>query len=399
MEKNTSQTHAGDKAYKTVAIITASGSGTRFGDEMPKQYKSLCGKTILEHSVQKFIKSEWIDEIYIVIHPDHQDYYKQTLEHLNLNAPVIGSKESRSISVYNCLQSIPNINDEDILIIHDAVRPLFDVRKIKGLIGKASLSGAATYATPVTDTLKRQGADYVDRKDLWRIQTPQAFQYKVLQDAYNKTDNIETFSDETSLVHHTGYDIDFVNSGSNNIKITFPEDLELARNIMNLNKKIQTRTGLGFDVHAFDTDQNGPIRLGGIDIDFDKKLSGHSDADVVLHALTDAILGALSLGDIGTHFPPSDQQWKNQDSALFVEKAVDLMREHKAELVNADITIMCEKPKIGPYAGQMRQRIADICEVSLDQISVKATTTEKLGFTGREEGIACQAIVSLEVIK
>lgn len=406
MEKTSRQSMEKNGDIKISVLIAASGSGTRFGNEIPKQYLPLGGKAVLAHSVDKFLSITQAENIRVIIHPDHMNYYNDAMQNYDLPPPVIGDIKYRSISINNGLNSLTDVIDKDIIIIHDAARPLFDTKVLEDAIQKTHEFGAATYATPVTDTLRRENGNYVDRHALWTIQTPQLFQYGLLINAHHNMlkDDLARFTDDTSILNASGHStLAFVKSSTDNIKITYDKDYDLARYLMEqtMNSAIQNtnsiRSGLGYDVHAFDHEQSGPIRLGGIDIDHEKRLSGHSDADVVLHALTDAILGSIAQGDIGTHFPPSDNKWKNMDSAVFLKKAMDLLEENNATLNNADLTIICERPKIGPYVHSMRQKIAQICGVDINLISVKATTSERLGFTGREEGIACQAMVTIRI--
>ena len=406
MEKTSRQSIEKNGDVKISVLIAASGLGARFGNEIPKQYLPLGDRAVLAHSIDKFLSVTQAENIRVIIHPDHMDYYNDAVQNYDLPPPVIGDINYRSISINNGLNSLSHVMDKDIIIIHDAARPLFDTKILQDAIQKTLEFGAATYAIPVTDTLRRENGNYVDRQALWTIQTPQLFQYGLLINAHNNMpkDDLARFTDDTSILNASGNStLAFVKSSTDNIKITYDKDYDLARYLMEQTMSAATqnttsiRSGLGYDVHAFDHVRSGPIRLGGIDIDHEKRLSGHSDADVVLHALTDAILGSIAQGDIGTHFPPSDNKWKNMDSAVFLEKAMELLEENNATLNNADITIICERPKIGPHVHSMRQKIAQICGVDINLISVKATTSERLGFTGREEGIACQAMVTIRI--
>ena len=238
--------------------------------------------------------------------------------------------------------------------------------------------------------------DVLDRTHLRAIETPQGFRYQDLMDAHRRFANEDRFTDDASLVSAFGIDVKLIASGHPNFKITNPEDFAMAEKL--LNPKTRSLIGQGFDVHAFDAPGSSQsIRLGGIDIPFGQKLKGHSDADVVLHAITDALLGAIGKGDIGDYFPPSDMQFKNMDSAVFLEKARDMVLEFGATINNIDVTIICEEPKIGPHKDKMIRRIASVLNLEPQQIGIKATTTEGLGFTGRREGIATQAIASVSV--
>lgn len=402
MEKTSSQTLNECELPRFTAIIAASGSGSRFGSNIPKQYETIGEQSILNICIEKFLSMPNLDKIHVVIHPDHEDYYHDSVApHEKLEAPIEGNKEYRSLSINNALEVISNLNNEDIVVIHDAARPFFDTEILNQALKITSANGAASFAVPVNDTLKRGNGEYVDRNDLWSIQTPQVFKYGLLKACHDeKAETLSKYTDDTSILYDCGHDVEFVQSSHDNFKITHQNDLEMAALIhskSNTQQRFETRTGLGYDVHAFDFGTSGPVRLGGIDIDHLHKLKGHSDADVVLHTLTDALLGTLSLGDIGTHFPPSDNQWKDMDSAVFLEKAIELITQHGANFINCDITIICEKPQIGPHVQSMKERIAQICGCDVNRISVKATTSEKLGFTGRGEGIACQAVANIQV--
>lgn len=378
------------------AVIVAAGTGNRAAGTIPKQYQKIGQKTILRRSIEQFLKCPGLQNLRIIIHPDHHDLYKEAIEGLTLPPPIDGGKE-RKDSIFKGIQSLNNLKNEDIILFHDAARPFISIKHIKEVAYTAKEQKAATLALPVSETLKYENGSYADRNNLWALQTPQGFHYGLIKNAHEKADENTVYTDDTSLVEALGHKVSFVTGSRDNIKITWPEDLVWAENYMSQNK--ETRTGMGFDVHAFDKDSSGPIRLCGIDIDHHYKLKGHSDADVGLHALTDAILGTIGAGDIGQHFPPSDPQWKNQDSALFLQEAIKLLNDKGGRIINVDITLLCEAPKIGPHNVAIVSRIAKICNLEESRINVKATTTEKLGFTGREEGIAAQAIATIEIEK
>lgn len=380
-------------------LIPAAGIGARFGSTKAKQYSMILGKTILEHSLDKFLALEECTEIYLILAPsDANGVQNKYLKHSKINI-VSGGKE-RKDSIYNGLSAINNPKPEDIILIHDAARPCVRVDDVYNLLAIMNTEKAATLASPISSTLRRSDANNhceepVSRDNLWSLQTPQAFHYKDIIFAHKNAKADKNYTDDSQLVSENGIPVKLVKASPENIKITYPEDLELARKY--LMSEMETRCGQGYDVHAFDLESNGPIRLCGIDIEHTHKLKGHSDADVGLHTLTDAIYGALCAGDIGIHFPPSDNSFKNMDSAIFLQAAMELLRSKGAKLINADVTLICEAPKIGPHAQKMRARIAEICEVPISRINVKATTSEKLGFTGRKEGIAAQAVVSISV--
>jgi len=318
-------------------------------------------------------------------------FHVRTIVGLDIGAPIIGSK-SRKLSIYNGLKNFVKASLEDNILIHDAARPLIQEHEIHNLMEKLENHKAVTLAAPVSDTLMRDN-EAVDRDGLWAIQTPQGFHLQSLIDAHEKFKEDDSFTDDAGLMRAMGHDVEIVPSSRENIKITTKEDLQMAEKLMMADK--ETRTSSGFDVHAFEKEPSArKLIMGGIEIPHRVALTGHSDADVVLHAITDAVLGAVNEGDIGTHFPPSDPQWKDADSALFLREAVKKLNGKSGILKFIDVTIMAEEPKIGPHREAMQHRIAEICDVDVSLISIKATTTEGLGFTGRKEGIACQAVIT-----
>ncbi|MCB9978884.1 MAG: 2-C-methyl-D-erythritol 4-phosphate cytidylyltransferase [Rhodospirillales bacterium] len=391
-------------------LIVAAGHGSRMGSDTPKQYLDLGGKTVLRQTIDVFYGLPGLQEIHIVIDPAHKALYESSITGLSLPTPCYGG-DSRKESVYRGLLSFSNALDNDILLIHDAARPLvkkdriFDV--IQALENESSEAGfdAATLALPVSETLRRGSngiaENFVDRDGLWAIQTPQAFRYGPLRRAH-ETAPPGIYTDDTGLVSAMGLPVRFVPGHRNNIKITTPEDLDWARgHIMTEPEKgvriPETRTATGFDVHAFtEKGEKNAVRLCGIDIPAPFGLVGHSDADAGLHALTDALLGTIAAGDIGTHFSPADPRWKGADSRVFIEHATGLVRRKSGRIVHVDLTILCEVPKIGPYRTVMQESVAKMLDISRDRVSIKATTTEGLGFLGRREGLAAQATVSVE---
>lgn len=377
-------------------VIVASGHGQRMGVHTPKQFLRIAGRSVLEHSVQAFAAHPQCTSVIVVVAKAYlEEAHDLFMGHEKVSVCVGG--DTRKHSSYNGLKALLNILDEDIVLIHDAARPCVSRTDIDALLEVMADARAASLAIPSSGTLAKAGDDdliheYINRDQVYSLQTPQAFQYGDILKAHQRFAD-EDFSDDTQLMRKMGIDVRLVEGHANNIKITYETDLELASMILNSQKTV--RSGMGFDVHAFDYDRTGPVRLCGVDVDHAHPLKGHSDADVGFHALTDAIYGALGAGDIGFHFPPSDDAYKDMDSAVFLEKAITLMRERGGVLNNADVTLICEAPKISPHAGEMKERIAEICGVHSDIINVKATTTEQLGFTGRKEGIAAQAIVSI----
>lgn len=379
-------------------IIAAAGSGTRFDDTLPKQFWTLQGKTILRHTLEQFLDVSGLQSITLVINPAHKNYIESAISdlgHLNL---VNGSK-TRKDSIYNAIKALNKLNNEDVVLIHDAARPFVCSNDIMALLNSLRTSKAATLSTYVTDTLyDAKTRTYPDREDLRAVQTPQGFHYGTLMAAHESAKGSDKHTDDTSLVIATGETVDFINADPQNIKITTKADFFMAE--QRLNAQMITRTGFGFDVHAFDDVKSArTIRLGGLDIPHHRALKGHSDADVLLHTITDALLGALALGDIGDHFPPYDDNFKDMDSIIFLKKAHELVTARGAHITNIDATIMCEEPKLGAYKVQMQRHIENAIGLSAGTISVKATTTEKLGFTGRKEGIAAQAIATINVPK
>ncbi|AGH98032.1 bifunctional 2-C-methyl-D-erythritol 4-phosphate cytidylyltransferase/2-C-methyl-D-erythritol 2,4-cyclodiphosphate synthase [Micavibrio aeruginosavorus] len=380
-------------------IVVAAGTGTRIGGEIPKQYQRINGKTLLRHTLDRALKLPGLRDIRVVINADHSDPYHDAVHGLNLPPPIIGGN-SRKESVYNGIKSITEAGPKDVILIHDAARPFLDTESILALVHKAHESGAATLAVPVADTVARDNNEsldhIVDRSGLWAIQTPQAFHYDLIKRAHDQFQTTDHFTDDTGLVAALGQTVHIVPGTRQNFKITTADDMTMAKAL--LSQPMETRTGFGFDVHALTAPGagSGLIHLGGVAIPHNRSLIGHSDADVGLHALTDAILSTIAAGDIGTHFPPSDPQWKGADSTIFLKKSVDLIHEKNGVITLLDLTFLCEEPKIGPHREAMQGCIHRVTGVAKHRISIKATTTEKLGFTGRGEGIAAQAIATVQ---
>lgn len=390
MDKNT---HSPASMPFTV-IIVAAGHGTRFGDTLPKQYHSIHGKPVLRHTIERFLKIPSLTQIQVVIADGFEDEYAAATTGLpKLRAPVIGGK-TRQDSVHNALSAL-SLADDDIILIHDAARPCFSEQTITDLLHTLTIHPAASLAIPVSDTLRKtDGQEFdalIDRNHVYAMQTPQGFHYALIKRAH-QTFQGQNFTDDTALVSELGIPVRIVMGSKQNIKITLPEDIILAETY--LATRLVPRTGLGFDVHAFG-DTSTSIRIGGVDIPHTHKLKGHSDADVLLHAITDALYGTIADGDIGSHFPPSNPDYKGKDSAFFLEDAVNAVRTAGGKIVHIDSVIMCEAPKIGPHREAIRNRVASIVGINPSRVSIKATTTEELGFTGRREGIAAQAIVTL----
>jgi len=376
----------------TYALIVAAGRGHRSGQPGPKQYVALNGVPILRLTVDCFLSHPDIDGVLVVIHPDDETLYQQAIGGLTLLPPVFGG-ETRQQSVFKGLTSLVELSPDKVLI-HDAARPFVSNVLISSVIAALEQADGALPALEMTDTVKQVAGDSIegtiDRTTLRRAQTPQGFGFdKILQAHENGTSGAEA-TDDSALAEQAGLNVVTVPGDVANIKLTTAADFQSAQG---LPKHI--RVGTGFDVHRLG-DGDG-VTLCGVHIPHTCRLIGHSDADVALHALTDALLGAVAAGDIGRHFPPSDDKWKGAASHLFVEHAVSLVKEQGGEIGNVDITIICEAPKIGPHAAAMREKVAEILGISAAAVSVKATTTEKLGTTGDGMGIAAQALATVRI--
>ncbi|HIP38045.1 MAG TPA: 2-C-methyl-D-erythritol 4-phosphate cytidylyltransferase [Desulfocapsa sulfexigens] len=379
------------------AIIPAAGSGTRMGLNHPKQYHLLAGTPILIHTVRQFVQSSCIEKIVVVVPSDRVDSTFQLLETYGLtdeNLQVVAGGKRRQDSVKAGIDSLDG--DMDIVLVHDGARPLVSQDVITRCYDAAVCHGAAIAAVPVIDTLKKSDAanrilQTVDREDLWQAQTPQAARLSLLLAAYAAAGDRDV-TDEASLLELAGVPVHLVEGSVTNIKITRPDDLVIAEKIMQKDT-LAFRIGHGYDAHCFVADRD--LVLGGVTIPFEMGLAGHSDADVLTHALCDAILGALGAGDIGSHFPDSDQQYNNIYSIELLKHVATLAKERGFVLSNGDITVVCQKPKLASFIPRMEGILAEACEVEKERINVKATTTEKMGFTGRMEGVSCHAVVLL----
>lgn len=369
----------------TIAIIiVAAGRGSRAGGTVPKQWQILAGKPVLQHTLAAFAG---FGRIITVVHPDDFDRAQA------FGAQIVAGGENRAQSVLNALRALEGQGVTQVLI-HDGARPLVSASVIEAVLGALQHGPAAAPALPVTDALW-QGQDgqvsgTQDRTALFRAQTPQGFDYAAILAAHlahpgNAADDVE-------VARWAGLPVAITAGDENNIKLTWPADFARAEAVLK-GRDMDVRMGNGYDVHAFTTGDH--VWLCGVRVAHDKALLGHSDADVGMHALTDAIYGALAEGDIGTHFPPSDPQWKGAESHIFLSHAMTRLRTRGFALSNADVTLVCERPKIGPHATEMRMALARIMGVEVERISVKATTSERLGFTGREEGIAALATATL----
>nr|NUR37111.1 bifunctional 2-C-methyl-D-erythritol 4-phosphate cytidylyltransferase/2-C-methyl-D-erythritol 2,4-cyclodiphosphate synthase [Sphingomonas sp.] len=372
------------------ALIVAAGTGSRMGGDVPKQFHLLGGKPVLRWAVESLMGHHAVRAVRVVVGQRQQQRAAAALDGLDVGDLIEGGSE-RADSVRAGLAAI----DGDAVLVHDAARPFCPPLVVDRLLASLEFFEGAAPVLPVGDTLARSGetlGEPVDRAGLARVQTPQVFRLRALQSAY-KLWSGPAPTDETTVLRAAGMKVAAVEGDPALEKLTLPADFERVEQW--LAGKLRPRTGMGFDVHAFSGE--GPVMLGGIAVPHSQGLAGHSDADVVLHAITDALLGAACLGDIGEHFPPSDPRWKGADSCLFLAHAVELLRKKGALIDHLDCTVIAEAPKVTPYRGAIRARIAEIADLSVDQVSVKATTTEGLGFTGRREGIAAQAVASIRM--
>ncbi len=371
----------------TAAVIVAAGRGSRAGGEIPKQWQMLAGKPVLAHTLAAF--RDHVDRLVLVIHPDDRDRAAAVAG----DALLVAGGAARDASVRAALEALEGAGMTRVLI-HDGARPLVDAGVIGRVLAALDTHPGAAPALPITDALWRGAGGLVDgtqdRTGLWRAQTPQGFRFDAILGAHRAHPG--QAADDVEVARAAGLDVAIVEGDEANLKLTFPGDFARAEAILK-GRGMDVRLGNGYDVHAFTTGDH--VWLCGVKVPHGRALLGHSDADVGMHALTDAIYGALAEGDIGRHFPPSDPQWKGAESHIFLRHAAGLMRERGYELGNCDVTLVCERPKIGPHAGAMQAALAAIMGVEVGRVSVKATTSERLGFTGREEGIAALATACL----
>lgn len=369
----------------TVAIITAAGRGTRAGGDLPKQWQMLAGRPVLAHTLEAFAGFRRV----LTIHPEDRAWAQA----LGGNIELVEGGATRAASVHNALRALAGSGVTRVLI-HDGARPLVPGSVIANVLTALDDHAGAAPALPISDALWRGDAGLVsgtqDRSGLFRAQTPQGFRYDAILAAHDAHPG--NAADDVEVARAAGLTVAIVEGHEDNLKLTYPQDFQRAEAILK-GRRMDIRLGNGYDVHAF-TDGDH-VWLCGVKLPHGKALLGHSDADVGMHALTDAIYGALAEGDIGRHFPPSDPQWKGADSAIFLRHAMERVAARGFSLANCDVTLVCERPKIGPHAEAMRAALAKIMGVEMDRISVKATTSERLGFTGREEGIAALATAAL----
>ena len=381
----------------TIALIVAAGRGERatsgIAAAVPKQYVTVGGRPLLCWAVEAFLRSPDISEVRVVIGEEDRALYDQAVAGMGLPPPIIGGA-TRQASVRNGLEALVALPPQRVLI-HDAARPFVSTELIALVCAALDHAESAAPFKDVTDTLRRKaqhGYEIISRDGLVRAQTPQGFRFGSILRAHRKFAG-ESLTDDVALAERAGLSFQAVAGEETNMKLTYPEDFKLAERMATA--LFETRVGTGFDVHRFEAGDH--LWLCGVRVAHDAALQGHSDADVGLHALTDAILGALAAGDIGVHFPPTDEKWRGAPSHLFLAHAASLVRARKGVIAHVDVTIICERPKLSPHRDAMRQRIGEILDISLDRVSVKATTTEGLGFTGRGEGIAVQALATLKL--
>jgi 2-C-methyl-D-erythritol 4-phosphate cytidylyltransferase/2-C-methyl-D-erythritol 2,4-cyclodiphosphate synthase len=390
-----------------VALIVAAGRGTRASNDaaLPKQYRALAGETIVRRTVRAFADHPAVDAVRVVMSEDDRLLYEKSLSGLDLLAPVRGGATRRE-SVLRGLESLADMEDNvpKYVLIHDAARPLVDPTLIGRVRKGLDHHIGVVPALAIADTIKHAKAGHIlntmSRDGLWRAQTPQGFRFADILAAHRTAAGLmdaDHFTDDAMIAEAAGLGVVTVAGDEDNMKITTEADFARAERIL-LGSLPDIRTGQGFDVHAFGEAQSGStIMMCGVKIPHPRPLIGHSDADVGLHALTDAVLGAIGDGDIGSHFPPSDPRWRGADSEIFLKHAASLVTSRGGRIVHADITVLCEEPRVSPHRDAMRQRVAAILALPLDRVSVKATTTEKLGFLGRSEGIAAQAIATVRL--
>jgi 2-C-methyl-D-erythritol 4-phosphate cytidylyltransferase / 2-C-methyl-D-erythritol 2,4-cyclodiphosphate synthase len=375
----------------TAALIVAAGRGTRAGGDLPKQWQILAGQPVLSHSLAAFRATPGIDRIVLVCHPDD----RARAHALAPDALIVEGGATRDQSVRNALEALAD-SDVTRVLIHDGARPLVSGALLARLIAALETHDGAAPALAVTDALWQGENGLVtgtrDRSGLFRAQTPQTFRFAPILAAHRA--HVGGAADDVAVARAAGLDVAIVEGDEDNLKLTFPGDFARAEEILTRRRKaMDIRTGNGFDVHRFGPGDH--VWLCGVKVPHSRTLQGHSDADVAMHALTDAIYGALAEGDIGQHFPPSDMAWKGAASHIFLTHAMGRVAARGLRLTHADVTIICEHPKIGPHSPAMRAELARIMGIEVDRVSVKATTSERLGFTGREEGIAAMATATL----
>jgi 2-C-methyl-D-erythritol 4-phosphate cytidylyltransferase/2-C-methyl-D-erythritol 2,4-cyclodiphosphate synthase len=387
---------------KIGAVIVAAGRGERAGQsaEGPKQYRRIGGVAVLRRTLDALLSHPSISDIAVAIHADDEQLFMDTCGELDASVTRVIGGASRQSSTRLALEALAD-RDLDGVLVHDGVRPFVDRKLIDRVIASIGDATGSLPALPVTDTLKQADtegtiAGTVPRNGLFAAQTPQGFPYTALLDAHRKAfaEGRDDFTDDAAIAEWSGLTVRVVEGSVDNVKLTWARDIEMANSRLGSTTFFpDVRTGNGYDVHSFEPGDR--VTLCGVEIPHHSKLNGHSDADVGLHALTDALLATCGAGDIGTHFPPSDMRWKGAASHIFVEEAVRIVRERGGRIANADVTLIAEMPKIGPHRAAMTEAMCSMLGISADRVSIKATTNEKLGFVGREEGIAAIATATV----
>jgi len=385
---------------RIAVVLVAAGRGERAGSaEGPKQYRPIGGRAVIARTLDIFLDHPEITAISIAIHPGDAALFAEAVGQLPDHVFTVPGGTTRQASTLLALRRLKAL-DPEIVLIHDAVRPFVSPELVAGVIEKAKNGVGALPALAISDTLKRAGPDgriagTVERAGLFAAQTPQGFPFRAILDAHERAaeNSRNDFTDDAAIAEWAGMPVEIVTGSPDNVKLTWARDIAMADEKLSRAAFPDVRTGNGYDVHAFGPGDH--VTLCGIAVPYEKTLSGHSDADVGLHALTDALLATCGAGDIGTHFPPSDPQWKGAASRLFVEHAVGIVRDKGGRIANADVTLICEAPKIGPHRERMVEALAAMLDIAPERISVKATTNEKLGFIGRSEGIAAIATASV----
>jgi 2-C-methyl-D-erythritol 4-phosphate cytidylyltransferase/2-C-methyl-D-erythritol 2,4-cyclodiphosphate synthase len=385
---------------RVAAVIVAAGRGYRAGGEIPKQYRQIAGEPVIRPTLSAFLRHPDIYAVQPVIHPDDKGLFSAAAQGLENLLPPVAGGATRQSSVRAGLEAL-NAQAPGFVLIHDAARPFLSAGLINRAISAAMNGGAAIPAVPITDTVKQvDDQDMVtgtlERDRLRMVQTPQAFAYDLIVDFHRRAAAAgrDDFTDDAALAEWAGHRVSVFAGEAANVKLTTNDDF-LRAEALGMARLGDVRTGNGFDVHAFGAGDH--VMLGGVRIPHNRGVEGHSDADVALHALVDAILGALADGDIGVHFPPSDPQWRGASSDRFLAFACERVRARGGMIALLDVTVVCEAPRVGPHRDAIRSRIAEIAGIPLDRVAIKATTSEKMGFTGRGEGLVAMATATVRL--